>query len=221
MTRWPIDSGPGSAWLDVSFAELRAATDLAEDLVARYADGFESAIAEKWIRGHRIPIDEALGDLLAARQSRDQYPQILRRALFLVSYARIETLLADLCDAARKQNDLPLSVSDLNGRGIKRSKVYLSKLANISDPFQGEGWRKLAAYNRLRNTLIHAEGLLADRPETHALWEFIATHPLLELDSDGYVIIRRGFCEEVLEVSEGFFQLFPLDLISATGRPVV
>lgn len=152
------------------------------------------------------------------RKIADQFPQILRRALFVVAYARIEALLVIMCDVARKEVCLARSIDDLDSResGIKRAKKYLTKVAGFSEPFQKSDWTELTKYCLLRNKLVHGEG----RPKKPTTKKGSEQKPidyvmnkkeggLLDIDDYGYIVIKEGFCEEVAETALRFFKQFP------------
>jgi hypothetical protein len=134
-----------------------------------------------------------------------------------VCYTRIEGILNSLCHAAKGQQNLPLSLGDLKGSGIRRAKRYLTRLAGVSEPFQTSDWRQLTNYNELRNVLVHGEGVLQDTSQHQTLRGFVDRHQLLDLDDNGFIIIRQGFCEEVVYAAHCFFAEFPYELIVAVS----
>lgn len=200
----PVDIGYGHFWLDLRFADLRETIVLAEELISQNRMEFDTIL--KRATPH-LP-DYVLEDLYTEWvKLKDQSPQVLRRALFLVSYGRIEALLNDLCNAAKKDLCLPLSLNDLANGGIVRAKVYLTKVASLCDPFKCAEWELLVGCNQLRNSLIHGVG--RPTPEHKKLLSFVEKQPLLSLDEYGYVVIESGFCERVVDAAHRFFEQFP------------
>lgn len=215
----PVEMGFAHFWLDLRFEDLRQAIILAESLLEDQQYALHESVQEP---PPNLSLDELteFGEdaWLQKLWLEEQYPQVLRRALFIVCYARIESLLNNLCRAAKVEKDLPLTLGDLEGMGINRAKRYLSKLADLKSPFQGSEWLRLTEYNRLRNNLVHGDGQPGDSKADRALGEYVQGQPLLELDDYGYIVIGQGFCEEVVDTAHRFFQQFPAELIGRAWR---
>jgi hypothetical protein len=214
-----VEAGFGHFWLDLRFADLRNAVAVTEKGIDQHLYDFGNMLEEA---GRAMPIEqfeESFGDdYIEWIRIGEQFPQILRRAMFILCYTRIEGLLNNLCRVAKQEQDLGLSLGDLNGMGIKRAKRYLTKLAGLTSPFQTSEWQQLTKYNLLRNILVHAEGRPTDLRIDGKLLEFVDEHPLLDLDQYGYVVISPGFCEQVIETARVFFEQFPSDLLVKASR---
>lgn len=215
----PVEAGFGHFWLDLRFEDLRQVIVIAENLLVHQQQVLHERVQEA-LPGLSLDELDQFGEdaWLENWWLEEQLPQVLRRSLFIVCYARIESLLNNLCRAAKAKEDLPLTLGDLEGMGIHRAKRYLSKLANLKSPFWGLEWSRLTEYNRLRNNLVHGDGRPGDSQADSALIENIQNHPLLELDDHGYIIIGQGFCEEVVDTAHQFFQQFPRALIVEAWR---
>jgi len=86
--------------------------------------------------------------------------RVNRIASVLSMYAYLETTLNRICQQKQQKFDLPISVSDLFGNGIIRSRNYLDKfkLVDLSNDVCNGAWSNLINLNKLRNTLAHSEG---------------------------------------------------------------
>jgi hypothetical protein len=149
----------------------------------------------------------------ACRELEDIFPNILRRSFFVAIYSLIEAQLNAIChDLERK--GLESSVEDLTGpdKGIGRARKYLVNKAEIRFPDSPE-WNKLRGYQKLRNCIVHNEGKLEsghknhERAKRYLREQFIPQHyPKLEWKQfDDEVVLHKGFCEEMLQVSHRFF----------------
>ena len=214
----PVDIGHGR--FDLRFSHLSDSIALAEILLDQHLQDFQARV------------DQAANDLadhdlenlyLEKIWLTDQFPQVLRRALLIVCYSRIGTLLEDLCHTARKQHDLPLPLNALKPGGIEQAKTYLTKLAGIAQPFQTPQWSLLVNGNRVRNSIVHASGRLPFGNEeewkrTEKLYRFVEAEPLLTIDEFGYIAIERGFCDKVVKAAHQFFTDFPPTLTAEAWR---
>lgn len=85
-------------------------------------------------------------------------PRLQWNAQFLVAYATFENIMNKLCRIVERRTQQSLSVRDLSGMGIDPAKMYLQKVAEISEPFQMTEWKNVIALRELRNKIIHANG---------------------------------------------------------------
>jgi len=144
----------------------------------------------------------------------DIFPNMLRRSFFVAIYSLIEAQLNAICHDQERTKGLQLSVEDSTNsdKSIGRARKYLVKEAKICFPDSPE-WNKLRDYQKLRNCIVHNEGRLEsghkkhDRARRYLKEQFIPQHhPRLEWkQSDDEIVFRKGFCEEVLQVSHRFF----------------
>jgi hypothetical protein len=86
--------------------------------------------------------------------------RVNRISSVLSMYAYLETTLNRICQQKQRKFDLPISVYDLSGNGILRSKNYLEKfgLVDFSNSICNGTWSNLSNLNKLRNALAHSEG---------------------------------------------------------------
>lgn len=195
--------------------------DLDEYVVAMMQDEYVVAA----LQDEAATIGEALGyypGLPDIRQDFEEeywdlekiFPDILRKSFFVTVYSFIEVVLEAICHREKHEGSLPLSLGDLKGDGIGRSKVYLAKVVCLSGlPFDGAEWNEIYSYYRvLRNCIVHDDSRLFKdmRPEEAERFEgYIRRTSGLERLGRDRVVFRKGFCEEVLRTTRGFFdQLF-------------
>lgn len=201
------------AWLNFRFSELLDTVKLSERLLKEEAADFEArvdAMAAEMSEELREGFYEFMSD--EYWQIHERFPNILRRALFLYCYAEIEAYLNKICHIAQKQYNLDLPLNKVMGKGIERAKLYLTKVAGVTFPYDSCEWRELTNYNKLRNVLAHAEGRLSHAERERHLRDYVDRHPHLKLEFDGSIIIQEGFCEEVVEAALTLFKRLPKEV---------
>ena len=201
------------ALLELRFSELHDTIELAERLLGEEVARFGKRVSEQvatMSEEQRKEFYEYMSD--EYWQLHERSPNILRRALFLICYSDIEAYLNRMCRIAQQKLRLSLSLNELAGRGIKRARLYLAKVASVAFPADSEEWQRLTDYNKLRNVIAHAEGQLSESDRRGHLGQYIAHHPYLQLESDEDILVQEGFCEEVVETALRFFKRFPKDL---------
>jgi hypothetical protein len=128
---------------------------------------------------------------------KEMYPDAVRCALFTAMYSQFEHCLNKTCKELEPMHDKKLS--DINGQGIKRGYDYLKKVAGIMSPFSNSSWQKLMDLNKLRNAIVHANGVIESAQETRNIVEQINTWaPLTTKDSR--VILSTKFIRTVSDV---------------------
>lgn len=90
----------------------------------------------------------------------DFIPDIQRQAVFISIYSFFESTLSMLCNQLQTEIKSPLSLADINGKGIEKAKTYIKKVALAHFPSDSNEWSKIKTYGLLRNTLVHNGGLL-------------------------------------------------------------
>jgi len=83
------------------------------------------------------------------------YPNTLWTSLFLTGYALFENTLDELSDYFAEKKRTALLPKDLNYKGIKRSIVFLTKVAVVSFPETSLYLEKIQKTNKIRNCLAH------------------------------------------------------------------
>lgn len=87
---------------------------------------------------------------------REELAPVFRLGLFLSLYAYTEFLLDKICGLFYKQSGKTLD--DLHGRGVQRTKEYLSTIALIKLPSFFD--LELPLFNKLRNAFAHNGGIV-------------------------------------------------------------
>ena len=138
---------------------------------------------------------------------------ILRESLFVSLYAFLESRLNEACRLKRddlnrnrqEEDRILLTLSDISDRGIQRASKYWKKVLHLRFPGNQE-WSLINNYRRARNCIVHNEGKVDDRlgKDRERLEYFVNGNENLSL-SGGRLNLLEGFCKEVLETTNAFF----------------
>ncbi len=142
----------------------------------------------------------------------DLFPQIHRSSLFLTIYAVFEFELDFLCKALRNYYKLNLKPSDLQGKGIRRSENYFSKVINISFPTNVKQWRQICTLNNIRNLIAHTSGiLLLDNQKYKEIKKYIRNHENIDLhvieNNMTFLRLNEKFCPSTVGTIKSFFHV--------------
>lgn len=132
------------------------------------------------------------------------YPQLIRKTVFLQIYFTLENYMKILCDVAQESRSLTVSYKDLHGQGIRKAEGYLTKVCNITKPFNSSKWESIKAYNELRNVIAHNSSILNKKLK-------VTLHGLIISNNDkGDMIfhLEREFIPSCIDIVEEFLKQF-------------
>ena len=110
----------------------------------------------------------------------DVFPTLQWTSIFNSAYSLFERHLNDLCGILGKNAATRIELTDLNGQGIERAKIFLSKIVGITYVFASTEWRDIQNYSKVRNIFVHASGKLDLTKEKHKkIFEYAKTKPNL------------------------------------------
>lgn len=151
--------------------------------------------------------------------SAGDYCQVLFMSVFISIYALFEKYLDDLCKDICNSEKLALTPNNLKYNGIKRSQLYLKKVAGLSFPDNKQEWQIILELSKLRNSFVHNSGKNYNYYDVHEnlhdffwiydeylehLYEYttVEFEPMLSLDSIGMIIgtLKRfsNFMDDIL-----------------------
>lgn len=140
-------------------------------------------------------------------------PNLFRRSLFIAAYALLEFHLQQLAKECEERDKLPISVGELHGQGIERSRIYLKKIAAMPFPDTSSEWQEIKWFAALRNLLVHRFGRADDDTRDTKLRAWIESCPHLDLIPWGHVVwFEPTFLEHVLSKIEWLFVNLGYDL---------
>lgn len=84
-------------------------------------------------------------------------PRLATYSVVILLHSLVETQLHAYAGRLQRERNLPLTVSDIQGKGVEQAKRYILKVASLSissDP----GWQTLGDLVDLRNIIVHRRG---------------------------------------------------------------
>jgi hypothetical protein len=134
------------------------------------------------------------------------FPRSLRYSFIVLLYLVIEHQLNQLCDEIKKRRNLPIRSNEMSGDALKRSKVYLEKVAGISI----KNWGTLEDLSKVRNCIVHALGKVELSKDDKYLRLLIKKNIGLSISDEesqeqGFLIISAEYCEAAVQIAEQFF----------------
>ena len=136
------------------------------------------------------------------------FPTKLRYSFVLLVWSTVETQLKATCDRAAKQFRRKLTLADIRGDStLSRCRKYLEKVVGIKIA-DTSLWSEVQTFQKLRNAIIHANGVLkdlhSDRDRRH-FNQYFKRNLGLSRDSWGAVAVAPAYCQHILTVSERLF----------------
>ena len=132
------------------------------------------------------------------------FPGLMRSSMFVISYSLLEHRLLEICRILQKQQKHKITLKDLKDEGIRSGQTFLKGVVGVEFPDGKKEWSDITNYNRLRNAIIHADGILQTEA-VEKMKPFLAATKTITVDDHGRIHLERGFCAEVLGTVHGFF----------------
>jgi len=93
----------------------------------------------------------------------DVFRSTFRYSSIIAIYSLLEDTMNDLCRFLQRRQNHSLELTDLDGRGIYRAKLYLEKVCHLEFPSDGHEWKEIEKLNAIRNCLAHTNGKVKTR----------------------------------------------------------
>jgi len=168
-----------------------------EDYLARNAQGLTDE-------------EEAeLGDIYADEVAKltNLFPNMHRRAYLITIVGALETFMDGLCRYTQRARSLEVSVTDLKGSGIERSRIYLRKVIGVQLP-QSSNWEEVAIAQKIRNLVTHNRGALKDDDASRAIRTKAESSTRYRVSDRDEILLEEEFLPALLEdISEFSGQL--------------
>lgn len=158
----------------------------------------------------RHELIEDYGWELSSCQS--DFPALLRASALITIYNLLEHHLNDLCLYFEAKNISKIKLNDISGKGIEKSKKYLTKVVEINFDSLNTEWSFIKSLNLVRNHIVH-NGSILPADEGHKLNIFVSSCPELTGLSGKELIINNGFIHHVLEELMSFFNKLLKEII--------
>ncbi len=136
------------------------------------------------------------------------YPNLQRRSILIVLFSFLEHQLDQLCQLFAKEQRLKIIHTDLRGKGIDRTRLYLQKVIGLR--LDGSHvWQEIKRIQKVRNVIVHNDAKLAGADKD--LTEYVQRTTGLSRVSNSYydgdmdeVDILDGYLLHVLETIDSY-----------------
>jgi hypothetical protein len=203
-------------YLDRELVELTEYCRVMEEAIERHVHELT-----KWFEEQTAGMSrEAKGDFFESNfdswdAAADTFPQVLRSSLFVACYSMLEVELDLQCRGLKLELDLGVTASDLNDKGIYRSRAYMKKVAGVAFPDQTPTWDVISSLASIRNVVVHMLGRLRDNDVSLTARKFAEAHPdLASVSADDRLVLTDKFCPFVMQT----LREFASDLALAMGK---
>lgn len=197
------------AFVEIKLDTLSKYTITIEELLRSKADEYSAWVDEE---AKKILTKEAQDDFCDFYSDEyweltEEFPNILRYSLFVMCYTFLEHELISLCKYIRRNRNYEISHTDIKGNGIFKAKTYLKKVAKIEFPDQITSWGNIVNYNKIRNLIVHNDGLLDSEKKYKEMKKLIETNELLiTISEQRKIMLSEKSCPEVIKDIESFFK---------------
>lgn len=136
---------------------------------------------------------------------------------FIVSwYSYMEHTLNRFCEDIYKNKGYKITLKDMADKGIRRAKMYLIKVADIT--LIDNHWNELALIGDIRNAIVHKSGnfLINELRNNQTLKSYLKKHQILSDDGLNWCKPNIEYCNYLTIFSLMFFH----NLFYDAGRTI-
>ncbi|NUM81051.1 hypothetical protein HUU42_09610 [bacterium] len=161
---------------------------------------FDSGISEHLAEHDR----ENLIDLYSER--REELPQLNRYSYILCIIAFSEYKLHQFAEGTSALKNTSIKLSDINGRGIRRTRIFLEKVIGINVNNIKE-WDFIASLTTVRNFIAHNYGLLnSDDEKRKKVEQFFQNNPEFGSIKNSKIAFSDQFITTSSKIINSFFK---------------
>lgn len=120
----------------------------------------------------------------------------LRYGTLMSLYSFLEISLLKLSNFIKETNNIALKPSELQGKGIKKYKLYLEKVVGLDLSHLKATWDNLCHLSEVRNQVAHNNGLITKKSESEIKIRNIKN---VSITAGGYIIVSEEFLTESLK----------------------
>ena len=87
---------------------------------------------------------------------------MLKGSVLITIYNLTEHQLNNICHYFETKNISKIKLKDINGKGIEKSKTFLTKIVEIDFTSINSQWNFIKSLNLIRNNIVHNGSILPD-----------------------------------------------------------
>ena len=134
----------------------------------------------------------------------DIFPKIFRNSFLVSVHSLLEHKMDLVCKRIKEERQIPINWSDLRGDALDRFKLY-SKLAGLDLKYDGQLWQEINHYSKVRNCIIHKNGLLKEFQNDKDIIDYINKKGIISQDTiEQELALTKEFCEEAIKTIRAF-----------------
>ncbi|MBX9636659.1 MAG: hypothetical protein K2Q45_03820 [Nitrosomonas sp.] len=175
------------------------------DKIERYLESVKERIEEKNKKRNRKTEEEKDdADFIAGITSRlgyERHIEIFTKSAIISIYTYLEFFLDDFCMKIHELERKSTSPRDFPGNGIFRSRRYLDKVLFIDFVNLNPQWEKLTNLNKIRNFLVHSNGVLTTEETKVNICKTIKNISGIKLEDD-HLEVSPNYIRDILSVIE-------------------
>ena len=138
----------------------------------------------------------------------DTLRQSIRYALFVALHGQFEQALYGISEDLRLRFEVPLSLRDIAGQGIRRYQTFFKKVLQVSFPDDEPEWQRLLKLGELRNYLVHKTTWVSERSTDKKVLGIIDGEKYLRASESGPLEFDGRFVPNVALLFEAFIVEF-------------
>jgi len=177
------------------FAQIRDVVSEVDDMLKTKIkiEKLDVSPAATLMLGKSSWLDYLLNNMRHKQLSVD-FPNMLWSSLFFTTFATFEAVLDSLSYYHHMYKKINIGPNDLKDSGIKRSKKYLIKLADLKYPKDSQPWDEIEKLVDIRHCLMHANGNVKIYKNSKKIFSIINKYSKSKIEIiDDFIVLKKEF----------------------------
>ena len=138
------------------------------------------------------------------------FQSTFRTSFLIACCSNFEYQLNNICKKEQKNKSLKLGYNDMSGQGIDQAKNYFRKVIGV-DISLDKSWQEVTNIKKIRNKLVHNNGVLEPEKSDKEIKEYISHRPDLSIVNDT-ITISADYNKHVIETFYNFLNNVIFDI---------
>ncbi|WP_320044963.1 hypothetical protein [uncultured Desulfobacter sp.] len=144
----------------------------------------------------------------------------LRYSSLVNLFSFLESSLNNLCLILRKEMKIVISPEDLRHKGVTRSMIYLKKVCSVDFPSKGNDWQQIEKLNRVRNQIVHEQGVINNKKERPGKTAFNIVNSTigLSIKNDRQIIVEYDYFPHIIKNIKNLLDIVHEETVKALKK---
>lgn len=148
-------------------------------------------------------------------QDKIRIPTYLYHSTLVSIYSLLEVALIEICDLIAVKTEFPIPLDQISGQNIiGKTRVFLSKVANINFRNLDTEWLQITQIQKLRNLIVHENACISTNSISKDLIQIIKKYGVIDTENEReyFYLTNPKILYETLDLTKTFLEILFIDI---------